>query len=115
MWNSTYLLLQKTKPYRQQFELFWNREMVEAWQLSDSDWEQLDVMMYILETFYSTTKIFLVVNILPHIFIREIFSIVSCFAEHRDLNIYRQFIAPMEKKLENIGLIYYYYILWHLY
>ena len=57
-WNSTYLLLQKTKPYRQKLELFWNKEMVEAWQLRYSDWEQLDVIMHILETFYSATKIF---------------------------------------------------------
>ena len=32
--------------------------MVEAWQLRDSDWEQLDVMMYIFETFYNATKTF---------------------------------------------------------
>ena len=115
-WNSTYLMLQKTKPYRQQFELFWNRKMVEVWKLKNSDWEQLDVMMYILEIFYSATKIFFDCEYpTTHIFIRKIFHIVSSFAEHRDSDTYGQFITFMKKKLENIGLIYHYCILLQLY
>ena len=90
--------------------------MVEAWQLRDSDKEQLDVMMYILQIFYNATKTFSGCKYpTTHIFIHEIFLIVSCFAEYKDSNIYGQFIAPMEKNLENIGLIYHYHILWQLY
>ena len=97
MWNLTYLLLQKTKSYRQQLELFYNRKMKEAWQLRDSDREQLDVIMYILEIFYSATKLFSNCKYpTTHIFILEIFFSVSCFAEHKNSNIYRQFMAPMK-------------------